>query len=1090
MLHSVDFKAARAQPSAVVVAGRARFTILSPTLVRIEWAEDGRFEDRPTLFALRRKHRPPKFTTTERRGRLIIETDALTLSYRPSSAPLSPRNLEIHVHSVDTTWQPGLAGEQNLGGPYRSLDGCDRPWPRFPGLASRDGWYVVDDSASPVLVGGKQPWIAERPAGKRVDWYFFGAGHDYYRALSDLFLVSGPVPMPPRCMFGSWYSRYWPYRDADYGQIVEDYVTHGLPLDVMVLDMDWHRAGWTGYSWNHELLPHPRELLEWMADRGLSVTLNLHPADGVHAHEDAYDAFARAMRAPKRGKPPVPFNCSDRQFMEHYFKLLHRPLEDDGVDFWWVDWQQGQQCDMTGLDPLPWLNLLHHEDSARRARPGLLSRWGGWGDHRHPMHFSGDTQILWNVLRYQVGFTTASSNAGCFFWSHDVGGHYNGLGRAPELFVRWMQFGALSAAFRIHSSNRAELDRRPWLFGPEVLDIAREALLARGMRMPYLYSAAWQACRTARPFIRGLYYDHPEEDEAYRWPEEYQLGDDLIVRPAVDPGWGEGKLAPATAWLPPGEWYGRNGLVSGPRVVVDYVALDETAVWMRGGAPIARREIEPGRPRPLAEREKNPPLEFDLCPGPDSARVFYEDDPDSKDDSCRETPIRCSFSEAGARIVIGPSTPPGPARDIHINLHYIEQPERVRVGGRTLEMWRQGCRSHWWAWQRGAAGAHLVLSRRRLDRAIEVVVEYTPDRERLVELSRRAEIFSRLSHVLALGEHPAFAPLEALTTALVREAEDVARAEREIAKWLRQHALATERDVTLQRAARLLTASHLQVYDAVAREWNAEGVGIDLAFGDVPQRGPRANVEVAVDEASSSLALRGKLRKRVETRQPLRWQERFTPARGPGRIVGEVRVETTWHGTKWRMVEPFDYDRRALLDWLVLGPFPAGDSIEAPHPPERGFDAKRTYKGMDGAKLKWHPLSEHGERLECEPCAPDTGVVDLWRALHKPRAVAYAATFIKSTKKQAVPLRVSSSAGLILWLNGKRVYLCDAVRSLDDSDTIELPLKRGWNTLLLKSAQTDESAWRFRLVLDAPPDAPASLCTSTQPPPAPRKRSA
>jgi hypothetical protein len=51
-----------AQPRAVVKAGHARFTILTPQLIRMEWAADGKFEDHPSLVFLNRNLPVPKFS--------------------------------------------------------------------------------------------------------------------------------------------------------------------------------------------------------------------------------------------------------------------------------------------------------------------------------------------------------------------------------------------------------------------------------------------------------------------------------------------------------------------------------------------------------------------------------------------------------------------------------------------------------------------------------------------------------------------------------------------------------------------------------------------------------------------------------------------------------------------------------------------------------------------------------------------------------------------------------------------------------------------------------------------------------------------
>ena len=72
-----------ADPKAVVILGHARFTVLTPQLIRMEWAADGKFEDHASFVFLNRRLPVPNFDTmnSPRRPKLTIKTDALTLTY-------------------------------------------------------------------------------------------------------------------------------------------------------------------------------------------------------------------------------------------------------------------------------------------------------------------------------------------------------------------------------------------------------------------------------------------------------------------------------------------------------------------------------------------------------------------------------------------------------------------------------------------------------------------------------------------------------------------------------------------------------------------------------------------------------------------------------------------------------------------------------------------------------------------------------------------------------------------------------------------------------------------------------------------------
>lgn len=225
----------------------------------------------------------------------------------------------------------------------------DENRPKIPledGLLATDGWTLIDDSANFLFDGDKEwEWVKERSAKGGQDWYFLAYGHDYKSALRDFTLFAGKIPMPPRYAFGYWWSRYWTYSDKELRSLVNKFRAYDIPLDVLVIDIDWHylegdRGGWTGWTWNRNLFPDPQKFLAWFDEEGIRSTFNLHPADGVKCGEDNYAAVARDMDIDPASKQTVPWVSSDKKFITSMFRNILSPMEKDGVDFWWLDWQQ------------------------------------------------------------------------------------------------------------------------------------------------------------------------------------------------------------------------------------------------------------------------------------------------------------------------------------------------------------------------------------------------------------------------------------------------------------------------------------------------------------------------------------------------------------------------------------------------------------------------------------------------------------------------------------------------------------------------------------------------------------------------------
>jgi alpha-glucosidase len=692
-----------ADPKATVTLGHARFTVLTPQLIRMEWAADGKFEDHASFVFINRRLPVPRFTKTllgmNASQQLTLKTDALTLTYAPTGdGRFSPANLAITltVDGQPVTWHPGIADPGNLQGTTRTLDGALGGKTREPigeGLVSRSGWALVDDSTRPLfdsadfrfLQGDKSPWpwVIERPSGDRQDWYFFGYGHDYRKALGDYVQVAGRIPLPPRFAFGAWWSRYWAYSDQELDELARGFRQNSTPLDVLVIDMDWHinneqlkamgetdqsdaaaRAlgvnhslGWSGYTWNKLLFPDPKEFLDNMHADGLKATLNLHPASGIQPWEAAYPAMARAMGIDPATRKYVPFDPTNKKWATNYFNLVLHPLEQQGIDFWWLDWQQEPDTKLPGVNNTWWLNYLHFTDQQREGkRPLLFHRWGGLGNHRYQIGFSGDTISVWDSLAFQPWFTATAANVGYAYWSHDIGGHMPGA-VDPEIYTRWVQFGAFSPILRTHTTKNPDSERRIWAYPEPYSSILRNTFQLRYAMEPYLYTEARRTYDTGIAFLRPLYYDWPEANEAYTSKNEYLFGDQILVAPVVTPADKSTGLATEQVWLPAGEWieWPTGKHFTGPISISRSFSIDQTPVYLKAGS------ILPMQPQmEYTDQKAVDPLivnVWPLAPGASSSYSVYEDSGHSVDYQrgvSARTPIRASQKADTLTVEIGP----------------------------------------------------------------------------------------------------------------------------------------------------------------------------------------------------------------------------------------------------------------------------------------------------------------------------------------------------------------------------------------------------------------------------------------------------
>jgi alpha-glucosidase (family GH31 glycosyl hydrolase) len=618
-----------ASADAVVTGDHWRVTVLRDGLFRIEWSEDGAFEDRASTFAIRRRLDVPEYTVTRRGDGVEVTTDRATLRY--DGRPLSAAGLVVETSGPDANrWRYGQEA-RDLGGTGRTLDDVDGRMELESGVLARDGIVMLDDSES--FLFEDDGWGGSRVPGRR-DVSVFAYGRDYAEALRAFHAVSGPPTLMPRWALGNWWSRYHPYSDESYLALLDRFDEERLPFSVAVIDMDWHRVdsvparfgnGWTGYSWEPSLFPDPEAFLAELHRRGMRTTLNLHPADGVRAFEDAYPAMAEAMGVDPDTEQPIPFDATDPDFLRAYFSVLHRPLEDQGVDFWWIDWQQGRTSSAPGVDPLWVLNHFHLLDSARGGGGDggggmTFSRYAGPGSHRYAVGFSGDAVVSWASLAFQPEFTATAANIGYPWWSHDIGGHTRGV-RDDELATRWVQFGVFSPIMRLHSANNPFIRKEPWVFPAGPRAAMGDALRFRHRLVPYLHTMNHLAA-LGTALVRPMYHLEPHRDEAYRVPNQYAFGTELVVAPIVAPRDAVTLHGRARAWLPPGTWTDvfTGTTYGGDRFVDLHRTLDTIPVLLRAGGilPLAGPDEVDATVNPAA-------LEVLVAPGASGSFTLVED---------------------------------------------------------------------------------------------------------------------------------------------------------------------------------------------------------------------------------------------------------------------------------------------------------------------------------------------------------------------------------------------------------------------------------------------------------------------------------
>ena len=255
----------------------------------------------------------------------------------------------------------------------------------------------------------------------------------------------------------------------------------------------------------------------------------------------------------------------------------------------------------------------------------LYHRWGGLGNHRYQIGFSGDAYITWQSLDYLPYFNSTASNVLYGYWSHDIGGHMShkhGTPVDPQLYTRAMQMGEYLPILRSHSTKDPALNKEPWAFDKPVQQRLKAVVDGRYALVPYIYTMCRQAHETGISLCRPMYYDYPEANEAYTYKNEYMFGDNLLIAPITQPIATGEKYSQVDVWLPEGEWLelATGTMLQGGATFKRPFNIDEYPVYVKAGSLLPYF----GKVNNLSGTRQ--PVTLRVFPGGDSGEfTMYED---------------------------------------------------------------------------------------------------------------------------------------------------------------------------------------------------------------------------------------------------------------------------------------------------------------------------------------------------------------------------------------------------------------------------------------------------------------------------------
>jgi len=444
-------------------------------------------------------------------------------------------------------------------------------------------------------------------AGGQYTEYIF-AGPAMPDILEAYTWLTGRTAPPPLWSLGYHQCRWASYTQDAVETLAQRHRDAGIPCDALWLDIEY-MDGYRVFTWDTDLFPDAAGMLKRLSDKGFRVITIIDP--GVK-HDPGYWVYDQAVERDvlcrtEGGDTYIgqvwPGNTAFPDFATEEARAWWGQLNADhvrsGLAGIWNDmnepatgdidpramrFNRGRESHERYHNQYALLMAMGTTQGLRAAMPDrrtfVLSRAGFAGIQRYAANWMGDNQSRWDHLWVSIPMGTGLGLSGQAFVGADIGG-FAGNSNA-ELYLRWMQYGALTPFCRNHSEI-GNVDQYAWAWGEAVQSIVREALRLRYRLMPYLYAAFLTASETGAPVQRPLVFDHQGDLLVRDINDEYLFGRDLLVAPVLQPG-----QTSRQVYLPEGDWYDwhSGARFDGHNFLVAPTPMEHIPVFARGGAVI------------------------------------------------------------------------------------------------------------------------------------------------------------------------------------------------------------------------------------------------------------------------------------------------------------------------------------------------------------------------------------------------------------------------------------------------------------------------------------------------------------------------
>ena len=616
-----NLEKAKANPKSIIQGNKYRISVLTESLIRLEYNSDGVFNDLPTLNVWYRNFEKPNFDIQENGNQLMISTKFFHLVYNKEKHFYGGKinaasNLKVTSVVNGKVWYYTYPEIRNYEAPSYKIEG-EKGSRAVKSLFSLDGFVTIDDSKTDYF---DEYGCLVKNTGKIIDLYLFMYGSNFFTCLRDYYKITGSPSLLPRYAFGNMWRRNISYNADSLNELVQEFEDNDVPLSAILLNDSWSKKtnqDLPSFSFNLELYNNPSKFISDLHMKNIKLGLTINPMNGFSKVENSYENLKQYL--VPNNKEIIPFNVLDVRNIDAYLKLIIHPLDNMGVDFYNIDY-----FDLKHLEELMLLKHYSMFDIKRdiNKRPFIYGYNANYASHRYCVLYYGKSIVSWDTLKEISSFNCSATNIGVSWWSHDIGGFYKGI-EDNELFTRFIQLGVFCPILKLNSDKGKYYKRYPWQWGIKTYKITQHYLKFRHKLIPYLYSENYRYAKGGVPFVQPLYYQYPTLYDDPIYSREYYFGSQLFVCPIVNHKDYIMNRTIHRFYLPEGTWYDlfTGKKFPGGRKYVSFFREEDYPVFAKAGAIV---------PKSMNIDNNNidvpTNLEIQIFPGHSNVYNLYEDD--------------------------------------------------------------------------------------------------------------------------------------------------------------------------------------------------------------------------------------------------------------------------------------------------------------------------------------------------------------------------------------------------------------------------------------------------------------------------------